>query len=444
MGHEDIAMEYYVAENQRPLDKCLKDIASCDLYIGIFTQRYGYIPPEQQKSITELEYRTACDKGKDRLIFLLDEEASWPTKFVDKGKDAEKISSLRNELSQENLVSFFNSPHELKSLIATAVHNWEKKDEENQDEEIFKPMESFVQDALKFKEKEKHYKQTTSCSPEEIFKPMESFVQDALKFKEKEKHYEQTIYCSPEEKDEFGTPKIVVVGCGGGGNSTINRLYNIGIAGADTVAINTDKKHLDITQADKKILIGKLITRGLGAGGFPEVGRRAAELARGTIEEVLKDANLVFVTAGMGGGTGTGIAPVVAQIAKDQGAIVIGMVTCPFKVERSRLFKAGEGLYELGKAANTVIVIDNNRFLDYVPNLPIDQVFSVINQLISETVKGITETITQPSMMNFDYADIRAIMYNGGLAILLVGEAKGQDKAKKGRKRLLAPHNRRN
>jgi Domain of unknown function (DUF4062) len=128
MGHEDIAMEYYVAENQRPLDKCLKNVASCDLYIGIFAQRYGYIPPEQQKSITELEYRTAFDKGKDRLIFLLDEEASWPTKFVDKGKDAEKISSLRNELSRENLVSFFKDPHELKSLIATAVHNWEKKD----------------------------------------------------------------------------------------------------------------------------------------------------------------------------------------------------------------------------------------------------------------------------------------------------------------------------
>ena len=128
MGHEDIAMEYYVAENQRPLDKCLKDVASCDLYIGIFAQIYGYIPPEQQKSITELEYRTAVDKGKDRLIFLLDEEASWPTKFVDKGKNAEKISLLRNELSRENLVSFFKDPHELKSLIATALHNWEKKD----------------------------------------------------------------------------------------------------------------------------------------------------------------------------------------------------------------------------------------------------------------------------------------------------------------------------
>jgi cell division protein FtsZ len=208
---------------------------------------------------------------------------------------------------------------------------------------------------------------------------MESFVQDALKFKEKEQLFKQAA-CSSENIEEFGTPKIVVVGCGGGGNNTVNRLYNIGIAGADTIAINTDKIHLDITQADKKILIGKSITRGLGAGGFPEIGRRAAELARGTLEDVLKDANLVFVTAGMGGGTGTGVAPVVAQVAKDQGAIVIGMVTSPFKVERSRTFKAEEGLDELRKAADTVIVLDNNRLLDYVPNLPIDQAFSVMEQ----------------------------------------------------------------
>ncbi|MDP2841755.1 MAG: cell division protein FtsZ, partial [Candidatus Methanoperedens sp.] len=167
-----------------------------------------------------------------------------------------------------------------------------------------------------------------------------------------------------------------------------------------------------------------------GAGGFPEIGRRAAELARGTLEEVLKNANLVFITAGMGGGTGTGVAPVVAQIAKDQGAIVIGMVTSPFRVERARMVKAEEGLDDLRNCADTVIVLDNNRLLDYVPNLPIDQAFSVMDQLISETVKGITETITQPSLINLDYADVRAIMKGGGLAVMLVGEAKGQDKAK--------------
>ncbi len=259
---------------------------------------------------------------------------------------------------------------------------------------------------------------------------MESFVQDALKMAEKEQLLKKSASGSAEDVEEFGTPKIVVVGCGGGGNNTVNRLYNIGVAGAETIAINTDKIHLDIIQADKKILVGKSITRGLGAGGFPEIGRRAAELARGTLEEVLKNANLVFVTAGMGGGTGTGVAPVVAQIAKDQGAIVIGMVTSPFRVERARMVKAEEGLDDLRNSADTVIVLDNNRLLDYVPNLPIDQAFSVMDQLISETVKGISETITQPSLINLDYADVRAIMKGGGLAVMLVGEAKGQDKAK--------------
>ena len=259
---------------------------------------------------------------------------------------------------------------------------------------------------------------------------MESFVQDALKMAEKEQLLKKSTACGAEDMEDFGTPKIVVVGCGGGGNNTVNRLYNIGVAGAETIAINTDKIHLDIIQADKKILVGKSITRGLGAGGFPEIGRRAAELARGTLEEVLKNANLVFVTAGMGGGTGTGVAPVVAQIAKDQGAIVIGMVTSPFRVERARMVKAEEGLDDLRNCADTVIVLDNNRLLDYVPNLPIDQAFSVMDQLISETVKGISETITQPSLINLDYADVRAIMKGGGLAVMLVGEAKGQDKAK--------------
>jgi cell division protein FtsZ len=175
--------------------------------------------------------------------------------------------------------------------------------------------------------------------------------------------------------------------------------------------------------------VGKTLTRGLGAGGYPEVGAKAAELARGTLEEIFKDADLVFVTAGMGGGTGTGVAPVVAEVAKEQGAIVVGMVSSPFRVERARAVKAEEGLEEFRRAADTVIVLDNNRLLEYVPNLPIDQAFSVMDQIISETVKGITETITQPSLINIDYADIRAIMGCGGVAVMLVGESKNQDKS---------------
>ncbi|SDG02964.1 cell division protein FtsZ [Methanolobus vulcani] len=258
---------------------------------------------------------------------------------------------------------------------------------------------------------------------------MQSIVQEALKHTEKEKAYRQSIAINDDQFDILGQPRIMIVGCGGAGNNTINRLYNMGIEGAETVAINTDKQHLDLIRADKKILVGKTLTRGLGAGGYPEVGAKAAELARGTLEEIFKNADLVFVTAGMGGGTGTGVAPVVAEIAKEQGAIVVGMVSSPFRVERARAVKAEEGLEEFRRAADTVIVLDNNRLLEYVPNLPIDQAFSVMDQIISETVKGITETITQPSLINIDYADIRAIMGCGGVAVMLVGESKNQDKS---------------
>ena len=229
--------------------------------------------------------------------------------------------------------------------------------------------------------------------------------------------------------DDFALPKIKIVGCGGAGGNTINRLFNIGVDGVETIAVNTDKQGLDVIKADKKVLVGKSLTRGLGAGGFPEIGKRAAELARSTLQEVLKDADLVFITAGMGGGTGTGTAPVVAQVAKEEGAIVVGMVSTPFKVERARMVKAEEGIAELRKAADTVIVLDNNRLLEYVPNLPLEQSFSVMDQLISETVKGISETITKPSLINLDFADVKAVMNGGGVAVMLVGEAKTDEKS---------------
>lgn len=257
---------------------------------------------------------------------------------------------------------------------------------------------------------------------------VQSIVQEALKHTEKDREYRKTVAVD-DQLDGFGMPRITIVGCGGAGNNTVNRLYNIGIDGAETIAINTDKQHLDNIRADKKILVGKTLTRGLGAGGYPEVGAKAAELARGTLEDIFKETDLVFITAGMGGGTGTGVAPVVAEIAKEQGAIVVGMVSSPFRVERARTVKAEEGLEDLRKAADTVIVLDNNRLLEYVPNLPIEQAFSVMDQLIAETVKGITETITQPSLINLDYADIRAIMGCGGVAVMLVGESKNQDKS---------------
>jgi cell division protein FtsZ len=253
---------------------------------------------------------------------------------------------------------------------------------------------------------------------------MQDIVQDALDNAEAEQRsMEESV-----DGDDFGDPRIVIVGAGGAGNNTINRLYNIGVDGAETVAINTDKQHLKMIEADTKILVGKSLTQGLGAGGDPSMGERATEMAQGTIKEVLGDADLVFVTAGMGGGTGTGAAPVVSKIAKEQGAIVVGMVSTPFNVERARTVKAEEGLEELRNEADSIIVLDNNRLLDYVPNLPIGKAFSVMDQIIAETVKGISETITQPSLINLDYADMSTIMDQGGVAVMLVGETQDKNK----------------
>jgi cell division protein FtsZ len=254
---------------------------------------------------------------------------------------------------------------------------------------------------------------------------MQDIVQEALENAESEQREMEAANTG----DEFGDPRIVIVGCGGAGNNTINRLYNIGVDGADTVAINTDKQHLKMIEADTKILVGKSLTSGLGAGGDPSMGERATEMAQGTVKEVLGDADLVFVTAGMGGGTGTGAAPVVAKIAKEQGAIVVGMVSTPFNVERARTVKAEEGLEKLRNEADSIIVLDNNRLLDYVPNLPIGKAFSVMDQIIAETVKGISETITQPSLINLDYADMSTIMNQGGVAVMLVGETQDKNKS---------------
>lgn len=256
---------------------------------------------------------------------------------------------------------------------------------------------------------------------------MQSIINEALKHAESDQNSRRSGVIG--EDDFIGQPRIVIVGCGGAGNNTINRLYHMKVRGAETIAVNTDKQHLEMIQADKRVLVGKSLTKGLGAGGFPDVGKRAAEMARTTLEGLLQDADLVFVTAGMGGGTGTGVAPVVAQIAKDQGAIVVGMVSYPFQVEKARLIRAEEGLESLSNAADSVIVLDNNRLMSFVPNLPLGQAFSVMDQLIAETVKGISETITEPSLINIDYADVRAIMSKGGVAVMLVGESKQQNKS---------------
>ncbi len=232
-----------------------------------------------------------------------------------------------------------------------------------------------------------------------------------------------------DKMEEFGTPKIMVVGAGGAGCNAVNRLANMNIAGAQLVAVNTDKQHLAMINDEiTKILIGKSVTRGLGAGGYPEIGAKAAEVSRAALEEVLNGVDMLFITTGMGGGTGTGAAPIIAKIAKEQGAIVIAMVTYPFALEKARMIKAEEGIAALQQVTDTVVVIDNNRLVELVPNLPIGDAFKVADEVIARTVRGITETITQPSLINLDYADVRSIMTNKGLSVIAVGESKSVNK----------------
>ncbi len=224
--------------------------------------------------------------------------------------------------------------------------------------------------------------------------------------------------------------KIMVVGIGGAGCNTVTRLTEMGVSGADIIAMNTDAKHLAITKAHKKLLIGKDTTKGLGAGGYPQIGEKAAIEQRTQIKQLLEGADLVFITAGMGGGTGTGGAPVVAEIAKSLGAIVVGAVTMPFKMEGTRIQKAEDGLSKLRQVTDTVVVIENQKLLEYAGSMPLAQAFALADELISMMIKGITETITIPSLVNLDFADVKTIMKCGGVSAICIGESDSQQRIK--------------
>ncbi len=225
-----------------------------------------------------------------------------------------------------------------------------------------------------------------------------------------------------------GKANIKVIGVGGMGCNAVTWLFNKGINGATIYAANTDALHLSVTKADEKLLIGKELTRGLGCGGAPMKGREAAKEALVDLKKSIGAADMVFVITGEGGGTGTGAAPVVAQIAKESGAVVIGVVTMPFEAEKARIDKAEFGLQELREVTDTCIVLDNNRLVDIAGQLPIEQAFAVANELVSTMVKGIVETITLPSLINLDYADVSAIMKNGGVAVIGIGEDDSSDR----------------
>ena len=229
------------------------------------------------------------------------------------------------------------------------------------------------------------------------------------------------------ESSEYNV-NIGVVGVGGQGSNLVNRLTRAGIKSAKTIAVNTDANHLNMINAHRRMLIGNALTKGLGAGGFPEVGAKAAEASKQQLIEALEGFHMVFVAFGLGGGTGGGAGPVVARLAKEAGALVVGFVTYPFALERSRKQKAEWSLEQLQNAADTVIVIENNRLLSYVPNLPIDKAFELVDNVAGNVIKGIADTIQLPSLINLDFADIRAVMAGAGTAVINIGYGSGPDK----------------
>ena len=223
--------------------------------------------------------------------------------------------------------------------------------------------------------------------------------------------------------------RISVCGVGGGGSNTIQRLARSGVTGANMIAVNTDGKHLNtLDPSIKKVLIGGPLTRGLGAGGFPEMGAKAAEYSVNEIGNAIGDCNLMFVTAGMGGGTGSGAAPIIARVAKEHGALVIGVVTFPFALERVRLKTAQKAINELRNYADTLIVIDNQRLFEVYKNMAMESAFKIADEVAVRAVRGITDSISSPGLINVDFADIKAIMSNRGLAMISVGEGQGHDK----------------
>ena len=265
---------------------------------------------------------------------------------------------------------------------------------------------------------------------------MKNIIDDAIKESEKRMENDHPDRISAELDDDLieimngSRAKIFVVGAGGAGNNTVSRLNEIGIDDVDTIAVNTDAQDLYYSQANEKILLGKKICGGLGAGGKPDVGEKCAEESEDDIKEKLENADMVFITCGLGGGTGTGSAPIIAKLAKKAGALTVAVATMPFSSEGLRRRENAEkGLEKLQDSADTVIVIPNDKLLEVAPNLPLNKAFSVTDEILGRAVKGITELITKQGLVALDFADIRSIMQGSGMAMIGMGESDTGDRA---------------
>jgi cell division protein FtsZ len=224
--------------------------------------------------------------------------------------------------------------------------------------------------------------------------------------------------------------RIKVIGVGGAGGNTISRMREIGIKGGEIIAINTDAQDLLYSNADKKILIGREISKGLGSGSNPRIGAEAARESQQEIKKSLDGSDMVFVTCGLGGGTGTGAAPVIAEIAKKQGALTIGVVTLPFTVEgKKRIENAMDGLERMESIVDTLIIIPNDKLLELAPDLPLPTAFKVADEILTNAVKGITELVTRSGLVNLDFADIKTVMSDGGVSLIGLGESDSNNRA---------------
>jgi len=226
------------------------------------------------------------------------------------------------------------------------------------------------------------------------------------------------------------TAKIKVIGVGGGGNNSLSRMREIGIKGGELIAVNTDAQDLLYANADQKILIGRELTQGLGAGSNPKVGQEAAKESEADIKKKIAGADMVFITCGLGGGTGTGAAPIIAAMAKKQGALTIGVVTLPFTIEgKKRIENAMDGLERLESTVDTLIVIPNDKLLELAPDLPLHTAFKIADEILTNAVKGVTELVTTTGLVNLDFADIKAVMVDGGVSLIGMGEADSGSRA---------------
>jgi len=247
-----------------------------------------------------------------------------------------------------------------------------------------------------------------------------------------EKSFQKSVEIDEELRSilESRKTQIRVVGAGGAGNNTITRLMQVGIVGAETIAVNTDAQDLLYTDSDKKVLIGRELTAGLGAGANPKIGMEAAKESKEDIKNALKGADMVFLTCGLGGGTGTGSLPIIADVAKKLGALTVAVVTLPFSMEgKQRMENAKEGLANLEGLVDTLIVIPNDKLLEIVPDVSLGTAFKVADEILVNAVKGIAELVTKPGLVNLDFADVRTVMAEGGLALIGMGESDKENRA---------------